>query len=545
MVRTKSLAQHLADDFTALQEAVLRRMNGTADAATLESLADPGLAEPIAVALTHAYTRARGAVRRAELGPGPSDRLRPLRREARRLAAARSEAEAVCRRVRGQAHVGLSRASERLDIRVTRAVLPSIHQDCLRTACADLGLPESVLNMPSGAAGAWALEHGVLTGEVPAPVRELVECDDAVFVAALLRDAREEEDSRLTHDAVVERWHRLASAALAWGRYAIAQAELRALARPPHARHGALDALEDAYEDLAVLACRAREAKYLAFRLSCRIRRLASTGDLGVRITAAHLTAYALMADLRPEATSAVREAVRAHQVGCADRPANCPRCHTALADTLQVADPPKEAGEEGVPPVAEDTDAASPLPEADDRYALLADLPPGVRVMVADAALGDDSAVCGYGWAAEDGTTGLGISMAANSGEAEIIGICEAALSALHADDDAQVVVLCDSKQAVTCLHTALAEGSSDPAHRALLFPESRSLLERLLPHAGRVDVRWLKGHIGHELNETADTLANLALRRATGRIAERTARRGIGDAVRKLPHPATATAA
>ncbi|WP_405802597.1 hypothetical protein OG291_27560 [Streptomyces halstedii] len=545
MVRTKSLAQHLADDFTALQEAVLRRMNGTADAATLETLADPGLAEPIAVALTHAYTRARGAVRRAELGPGPSDRLRPLRREARRLATARSEAEAVCRRVRGQAHAGLSRAPERLDIRVTRAVLPSIHQDCLRTACADLGLPESVLNMPSGAAGAWAREHGVLSGEVPAPVRELVECDDAVFVAALLRDAREEEDSRLTHDAVVERWHRLASAALAWGRYAIAQAELRALTRPPHARHGALDALEDAYEDLAVLACRAREAKYLASRLSCRIRRLASIGDLGPKITAAHVTAYALMADLRPEAISAVREAVRAHQVGCADRPANCPRCHTALADTLLLADPPKEATEEGVPPVAETMDTASPLPEADDRYALLADLPPGVHVVVADAALGDDSAVCGYGWATEDGTTSLGISMAANSGEAEVIGICEAALSALHADDDAQVVVLCDSKQAFTCLHTALAEGSPAPAHRVLLFPESRSLLERLLLHAGRVDVRWLKGHIGHELNETADTLANLALRRATGRIAERTARRAIDDAVKKLPHPPTVTAA
>ncbi|WP_328951353.1 hypothetical protein OG778_30375 [Streptomyces sp. NBC_00184] len=294
-----------------------------------------------------------------------------------------------------------------------------------------------------------------------------------------------------------------------------------------------------------MLACRAREAKYLAFRLSCRIRRLASIGDLGAKITAAHLTAYALMADLRPEAISAVREAARAHQVGCPDRPANCPRCHTALADTLLLAAPPKEATEEDVPPVAEDMDTASPLPEADDRYALLADLPPGVRVVVADAALGDDSAVCGYGWAAEDGTTGLGISMAANSGEAEIIGICGAALSALHADDDAQVVVLCDSKQAVACLHTALAEGSPGPAHRALLFPESRSLLERLLPHAGRVDVRWLKGHVGHELNETADTLANLALRRATGRIAERTARRAIDEAVKKLPHPPTVTAA
>ncbi|WP_411084446.1 hypothetical protein [Streptomyces sp. cmx-18-6] len=90
-----------------------------------------------------------------------------------------------------------------------------------------------------------------------------------------------------------------------------------------------------------------------------------------------------------------------------------------------------------------------------------------------------------------------------------------------------------------------ALTERSPDPAHRALLFPESGSLLERPLPHAGRVDVRRLKGRIGHELNETADTLANLALRRATGRIAERTARRAIDGAVRKPPTAPTTTAA
>ncbi|MGI5339802.1 hypothetical protein ACQEVS_21620 [Streptomyces sp. CA-181903] len=38
---------------------------------------------------------------------------------------------------------------------------------------------------------------------------------------------------------------------------------------------------------------------------------------------------------------------------------------------------------------------------------------------------------------------------------------------------------------------------------------------------------MRWLKGHIGHDLNEAADALAGLALRQAGGRIAERTAHR------------------
>ncbi len=48
-----------------------------------------------------------------------------------------------------------------------------------------------------------------------------------------------------------------------------------------------------------------------------------------------------------------------------------------------------------------------------------------------------------------------------------------------------------------------------------------------RLLCHRDRVRFRWLKGHIGHDLNETADAFARLALRRATGRIPPAAVRR------------------
>ncbi|MEU0741354.1 RNase H family protein [Streptomyces sp. NPDC006134] len=175
-------------------------------------------------------------------------------------------------------------------------------------------------------------------------------------------------------------------------------------------------------------------------------------------------------------------------------------------------------------------------VPADGDRYAVLADLPDTAVVAVADAAVGDESALCGYGWAAEDGTTGYGDSLASSSGEAEVIGVCVAALSLLEQYEDAPVVLLCDSIEAVDAVNTALR--SADPAtvHRTLLFPESRQLMDRLLRHRHRVQVRWLKGHIGHDLNETADAFARLALRRATGRIPASAARKEEARILRSL---------
>lgn len=59
---------------------------------------------------------------------------------------------------------------------------------------------------------------------------------------------------------------------------------------------------------------------------------------------------------------------------------------------------------------------------------------------------------------------------------------------------------------------------------------------MDRLLFHRHRVQVRRLKGHIGHDLNETADVLAGLALRRANGRIPSSAARKEEARILRSL---------
>jgi ribonuclease HI len=70
---------------------------------------------------------------------------------------------------------------------------------------------------------------------------------------------------------------------------------------------------------------------------------------------------------------------------------------------------------------------------------------------------------------------------------------------------------------------------------------------MARLVRHRHRVQVRWLKGHVGHDLNETADAFARLALRRATGRILPSAARKEEARILRSLgsgagPLPAAA---
>ncbi|WP_031509773.1 hypothetical protein [Streptomyces megasporus] len=89
------LIRRLADDFTALQEAVLARMNGICAPEIAEALDHASLAGPITVVLAHADVLARGAVRRAELSAQLPERLRRLRAHARRVRRARSQAEAL------------------------------------------------------------------------------------------------------------------------------------------------------------------------------------------------------------------------------------------------------------------------------------------------------------------------------------------------------------------------------------------------------------------------------------------------------------------
>ncbi|MDX3097725.1 hypothetical protein PV417_24810 [Streptomyces sp. ME19-03-3] len=522
-----------AEDFTTLQEAVLARMNGICAPETAAALEHASLAGPIAVALAHADVLARGDIRCAELLGEPPQRLRRLREHARRVRRARSQADAVCKEQRARRLAGPSRPVDVLELRVARSAYPGAYAEALRKELRDRGLPEGTPQAPESDLAQWAWERKSAGGEPPAPVSELRDCHDDAFVQALLRDAREEENPYLAHDAVVERWSRNARTALAWGRYAIGQAERELLACPLPSRRARIDALEDAYQDAAVLAARAREAKLRGADLHDRMRAYMATGAFTELVAQCRAAALERFATGEPELWHDVRELTVRHQAQCAERADGCPRCHRALAAVLvdgSSADTSEEGDGEG--------GRATPLAES-DRYALLSDLPGTAVVAVADAAIGDDSALCGYGWAAEDGTTGYGDSMASSSGEAEVIGICAAALSLLDRHEEAPIVLLCDSIEAVEATNAALDSADPAAAHRTLLLPESRHLMDRLLHHRDRVQVRWLKGHIGHDLNETADAFAGLALRRATGRISPSMARKEEARILRSLGSP------
>ncbi|MFD3824449.1 RNase H family protein [Streptomyces sp. NPDC058625] len=532
------LIRRFSDDFTALQEAVLAHMNGICAPEAAAALEHASLTGPITVVLAHADVLARGAVRRAELSAQLPERLRRLRTHARRVRRARSQAEARYKEQRARRPAGRSRPVDTLELRVARTTSPAAFAEALRQELRHRGLPDGTPQAPESDLARWAWDRQTAGGEPPAPVRELRDCDDDAFVRALLRDAREEENPHLPHDAVAERWSRHARAALAWGRYAIGRAERDALACPLPARRTRLDGLDDAYQDTAVLAARSREALLRVTELHDRMRACVTTGPFAELVAQCRTAALTRFADAEPEVWHGVRELTARHRAHCPERADGCPHCHRALAAVLADA-PPAGTGEEG------DSDhPTATLPADVDRYALLADLPDTAVVAVADAAVGDESARCGYGWAAEDGTTGHGDSLASGSGEAEVIGICVAALSLLEHHEDAPVVLLCDSTEAVDAVDAALRSADPTAAHRTLLFPESRQLMDRLVRHHHRVQVRWLKGHIGHDLNETADAFARLALRRATGRIPPSAARkeetrilRSLGSGAGPLP--------
>jgi ribonuclease HI len=533
------LVHHFSDDFTALQDALLARMNGMAPAETAAALAHPSLAEPVAAALVHAEVLARGDVRRVELSePAASVRLRRLRAHARRVRRARSEAEAACRQEWARRSSVRPRLPlEPLELRTVRAAAPEAYVRALREELADR-LPVAGDMVPDGDVALWAWRAGSAAGEPPAPVRALLECDDDTFVQALLDDAQKQENPHLVHDAVVERWGRHARTAQAWGRYGIARAEREALARPFTARRAQLDALDDAYQDAAILAARAREAKGRVVGLHERIRDSATVEPFARLVAQCRGAALLRFAAAEPHVWQRACALATRHRADCGERGDDCPQCHRALAALLTE----DESGAAGAQDCEGDSDSGDDFgpegltPGYRERYAILDGFSGGAAVVVADAMVGDESALSGYGWAAEDGTTGHGDSMASSSGEAEVVGICQAALGLLGRHQQGPVVVLCDSTEAVDAVNSALASADPTAAHRTVLFPEGRELLGRLMPHRERLQVRWLKGHIGHDLNETADALAGLAARRATGRVSAVVARRQEKQILRSL---------
>ncbi|MEU9130818.1 hypothetical protein AB0D08_22440 [Kitasatospora sp. NPDC048540] len=261
----------------------------------------------------------------------------------------------------------------------------------------------------------------------PKAVAELLALPDEEFVVALLRDAWEAENRFLAHDAVVERWASTAATARAWGRYAVALADRRALAAPFLSRSAALERLGAVYRDLAVLNLRAHEAQQARNFFVRRVfadhcaRRLALVPDLPGLLE----EAVGRLVAVEPEFGGALLELVARHGSECPRAAAGCLSCHRGLAAALG-----------GGVPVAVPEDAPGGRMHGDyaTRHALLADLPGDLPWAVADAAIGcEDSAACGWGWAAADGASAWGSSYASGIAEAELIGLCEAALRLLE----------------------------------------------------------------------------------------------------------------
>lgn len=125
--------RRFAEDFTALQEAVLARTNGICAAETAAVLEHASLAGPIAIAiaLTHADVLARGDVRRAELSGRPAEQVRRLREHARKVRRARSRADAVCKEQRARRTAAWGRGARA----VGRAAPSSFFSTGGRTRC--------------------------------------------------------------------------------------------------------------------------------------------------------------------------------------------------------------------------------------------------------------------------------------------------------------------------------------------------------------------------------------------------------------------------
>ncbi|WP_033817992.1 hypothetical protein [Kitasatospora sp. MBT63] len=342
----------------------------------------PGLSRAKAAALIHAETIARGELRRADLlrlGCRGAAEYRLAGQRLQRIGAARRRALAAAvadDRVRlGSTPPRPAGPRDRrpLAARVWRALDREQYRMIVDSVLAERGIDPVRFRMPGqevwrwwngvAPAGPGPMDAVPAAAGPPKAVAELLALPDEEFVVALLRDAWEAENRFLAHDAVVERWASTAATARAWGRYAVALADRRALAAPFLSRSAALELLGAVYRDLAVLNLRAHEAQQ-ARNFFVR------------RVFADH----------------------------CARRLALVPDLPGLL---------------EG--------DYAT-------RHALLADLPGDLPWAVADAAIGcEDSAACGWGWAAADGASAWGSSYASGIAEAELIGLCEAALRLLE----------------------------------------------------------------------------------------------------------------
>lgn len=134
-------------------------------------------------------------------------------------------------------------------------------------------------------------------------------------------------------------------------------------------------------------------------------------------------------------------------------------------------------------------------------------------RLVVATDASGRGGEACGYGWIAETGEFGYGLTVTTEVHQAEMIAICRAAVAPELADRD--LLILSDNQGCVDLINRVLEHGVYEVQRRSR---HPLPWMRQAYAQRRRIKVAWVKGHHGHILNEAADHLAALAIREGNG---------------------------
>lgn len=134
-------------------------------------------------------------------------------------------------------------------------------------------------------------------------------------------------------------------------------------------------------------------------------------------------------------------------------------------------------------------------------------------RLVVATDASGRGGEACGYGWIAETGQAGYGLTVTTDPHRAEMIAICRAAVAPELADRE--LLILSDNRSCVDLINRVLENGVSEVQRRSR---HPLPWMRQAYAQRHRIKVAWIKAHSGHMLNEAADGLAALAIREGQG---------------------------
>lgn len=134
-------------------------------------------------------------------------------------------------------------------------------------------------------------------------------------------------------------------------------------------------------------------------------------------------------------------------------------------------------------------------------------------RLVVATDASGRGGEACGYGWIAETGQAGDGLTVTTDPHLVEMIAICRAAVAPELADRE--LLILSDNRSCVDLINRVLRNGVSKVQRRRR---HPLPWMRQAYAQRHRAKVAWIKAHSDHILNDAADRLAALAISEGQG---------------------------